>query len=310
MIAGARVEVAPYKKNPHDFVLWKPSKPGEPSWPSPWGEGRPGWHIECSAMSMKYLDETFDVHAGGEDLVFPHHENEIAQSEAATGKPFVKYWLHCKFLLVNGEKMSKSKGNFYTLRDLLDKGCDPMAIRYALLSTHYRTPLNFTLDGLKEAGDSIKKMDDCYFNCLSNFKGECEREDNFKAGYFQETFQKITDSLSADLHIAQCIAFILDAVTTINSNILSLQKKHDHHLWQCLLFFKKIDELLGLDISAVKEIPKEQIQKLNQLQELRKNKQFAEADKIRNEFRIDGWLIKDGKPGEPSTLKMKRRVWD
>ncbi|HNV85598.1 MAG TPA: cysteine--tRNA ligase, partial [Candidatus Omnitrophota bacterium] len=154
-ISGARVDVDEYEKEiASDFVLWKKTKPGEPSWDSPWGPGRPGWHIECSAMSMKYLGESFDIHAGGEDLVFPHHENEIAQSEAATGvSPFARFWLHSKFLLADGEKMSKSKGNFYTLRDLLEKGHDPMAIRYALLCVHYRSPLNFTLEGLREAGE-------------------------------------------------------------------------------------------------------------------------------------------------------------
>ncbi|MFL5180285.1 MAG: cysteine--tRNA ligase, partial [Microvirga sp.] len=147
MEAGARVDVAPYKRSPLDFVLWKPSKPGEPSWPSPAGiatPGRPGWHIECSAMSMKYLGETFDIHAGGIDLVFPHHENEIAQSEGATGKQFVRYWIHFEHLKVEGETMSKSKGNYYTYRDITAKGFSPAAIRYFLLSVPFNKQLNFT----------------------------------------------------------------------------------------------------------------------------------------------------------------------
>ena len=167
-IQGARVDVDEYdKEHGSDFVLWKKAKEGEPTWDSPWGKGRPGWHIECSAMSVKHLGQPIDIHAGGEDLIFPHHENEIAQSEAASGSEFVKLWLHCKFLLVNGEKMSKSKGNFYTLRDLLAQGHDPMAIRYALLAVHYRTPLNFTMDSLKEAAEVIKRLDDCYSQCLN-----------------------------------------------------------------------------------------------------------------------------------------------
>ncbi|HEY6331942.1 MAG TPA: cysteine--tRNA ligase, partial [Blastocatellia bacterium] len=158
--AGARVDVDEYDKaDARDFVLWKATKEeGEPSWASPFGAGRPGWHLECSAMSMKYLGESFDIHCGGVDLVFPHHENEIAQSEGATGKPFVKTWFHVEFLLVEGEKMSKSKGNFYTLRDLTERGFAPDAIRYLLISAPYGTQLNFTLDGLKAAGSSLERL--------------------------------------------------------------------------------------------------------------------------------------------------------
>ena len=164
-IAGVRVNQDEYEKEEGaDFVLWKAAKENEPSWDSPWGKGRPGWHIECSAMCMRHLGETVDIHAGGEDLVFPHHENEIAQSEAATGKPFARYWLHARHLLVNGEKMSKSKGNFFTLRDLLQKGYDPMAIRYVLMSVHYRQQLNFTLESLKEAREVIENRTTATFS--------------------------------------------------------------------------------------------------------------------------------------------------
>src|SRR3989338_4733469 len=160
-IKGARVDVDEYEKEEGaDFVLWKKSKENEPSWDSPWGKGRPGWHIECSAMSMKYLGETFDIHAGGEDLIFPHHENEIAQSEGATGKPFVKYWLHTKHLLVDGKKMSKSLGNFYTLKDLLEKGYSARAVRYVLISTHYRETLNFTVESIKAAERALQRVDE------------------------------------------------------------------------------------------------------------------------------------------------------
>src|SRR5271157_1955552 len=157
--AGTRVDTDKYdKENARDFVLWKAAKEGEPFWDAPFGPGRPGWHIECSAMSMKYLGETFDIHSGGSDLIFPHHENEIAQSEAATGKPFVRYWLHAEHLMVNGEKMSKSLGNFYTLRDLIAKGYKPSAIRYLLASVPYRRHLNFTLEGLHQAQQSIDRL--------------------------------------------------------------------------------------------------------------------------------------------------------
>src|SRR5713226_7142848 len=159
-IAGARVDVDEYEKaDARDFVLWKAAKEeGEPRWPSPFGEGRPGWHLECSAMSMQYLGESFDIHCGGVDLIFPHHENEIAQSEAATGKPFVRFWVHTEFLLVEGEKMAKSKGNFYTIRDLLGKGYSASAIRYLLLSVPYRTQLNFMLEGLRSAESSLERL--------------------------------------------------------------------------------------------------------------------------------------------------------
>ncbi len=171
---GARVDSDKYdKENARDFVLWKAAKEGEPFWETPFGPGRPGWHIECSAMSMKYLGETFDIHSGGSDLIFPHHENEIAQSEAATGKPFVKVWMHAEHLIVNGEKMSKSLGNFYTLRDLINKGYKPSAVRYLLTSVPHRKPLNFTFDGLHQAQQSIDR--------LRNFRFRLTKE-SFPAG--------------------------------------------------------------------------------------------------------------------------------
>ncbi len=157
MEAGARVDVDPRKRNPFDFVLWKPAKPGEPAWESPWGPGRPGWHIECSAMSSAYLGETFDIHGGGKDLIFPHHENEIAQSEAAFGRPFVKYWVHNGFVNINQEKMSKSLGNFLLIRDLL-KEFHPEALRLFLLSSHYRSPVDFTPQSMEEASAGLDKI--------------------------------------------------------------------------------------------------------------------------------------------------------
>ncbi len=214
-ISGARVDQDEYEKEEGaDFVLWKAAKEGEPSWDSPWGKGRPGWHIECSAMCMRHLGETIDIHAGGEDLVFPHHENEIAQSEASTGKPFVKYWLHAKHLLVNGEKMSKSKGNFFTLRDLLAKGYDPMAIRYALLSVHYRNQLNFTFDGLKEAREVIEKLDNCYFQCLSRLPlSRAEAKPSLDIGALDSFLKAMEKFLGEDLNIAAALASLQEAVT-------------------------------------------------------------------------------------------------
>jgi len=311
-IAGAseRMDADEYesKEQVSDFVLWKKAKEDEPSWDSPWGKGRPGWHIECSAMCMRHLSETIDIHAGGEDLVFPHHENEIAQSEAATGKPFVRYWLHAKHLLVNGEKMSKSKGNFFTLRDLVEKGYDPMAIRYALLSVHYRHQLNFTFDGLKEAREVIEKLDNCYFQCLSRLelmKGK--DEGTFDPGILTAALEKMEKVLGEDLNIAVALAHFQEAVTAINAHLSNIPGAE---LSACVEFFSKVDQLLGLDIAAVEAIPANVKTALEQYSEARKARDFATSDLMRQKIIALGWLVKDGRPGEPSTVKKARRAWD
>jgi len=308
-ISGARVDQDEYEKEEGaDFVLWKAAKEGEPSWDSPWGKGRPGWHIECSAMCMRHLGETIDVHAGGEDLVFPHHENEIAQSEASTGKRFVHYWLHAKHLLVNGEKMSKSKGNFFTLRDLLEKGYDAMAIRYALLSVHYRHSLNFTFESLKEARDVIEKLDNCYFQCLSRFElnqgnvGSPEGSQGLDA-----TLAKMDKFLSEDLNIAGALASLQEAVTFMNAHLAQFSGEG---LAACVAFFKQVDLLLGLDIASVEELPGNVKTALEQYAEARKTRDFVTSDMMRKRIVELGWLVKDGRPGEPSTVKKVRRAWD
>ncbi len=308
-ISGARVDQDEYdKEEGADFVLWKAAKEGEPSWDSPWGKGRPGWHIECSAMCMRHLGETVDIHAGGEDLIFPHHENEIAQSEASTGKPFVKYWLHAKHLLVNGEKMSKSKGNFFTLRDLLEKGYDPMAIRYALLSVHYRNQLNFTFESLKEARDVIEKLDNSYFQCLSRSQlsqgaaGSVTVDQPLVAA-----FEKMEKFLSEDLNVAGALASFQEAVTFINAH---LPQFSGNGLAECVDFFKKADRLLGLDIASVESIPANVKTALEQYAEARKARDFTTSDLMRKKIVELGWLAKDGRPGEPSTVKKVRRIWD
>jgi cysteinyl-tRNA synthetase len=214
--AGARVDSDEYDKaDVRDFVLWKAAKEGEPFWETPLGPGRPGWHVECSAMSMKYLGESFDIHSGGSDLIFPHHENEIAQSEAATGKPFVKYWVHAEHLIVNGEKMSKSLGNYYTLRDLIAKGYRPTAIRYLLASVPYRKPLNFTFDGLHQAQQSIDR--------LRNFRFRLTQE-NFPAGensglqaLAEEARKAFEEALDDNLNTAEALAAVFDMVRDGNT---------------------------------------------------------------------------------------------
>ena len=214
--AGARVDTDKYDKDDvRDFVLWKAAKPGEPFWETPFGPGRPGWHIECSAMSMQYLGETFDIHSGGSDLIFPHHENEIAQSEAATGKPFVSVWVHSEHLIVNGEKMSKSLGNFYTLRDLIAKGYKPSAVRYLLASVPYRKPLNFTFDAVHQAQQSIER--------LRNFRFRLTKE-SFPAGASpvlqaraQEARQKFEAALDDNLNTAEALGAVFDMVRDGNT---------------------------------------------------------------------------------------------
>jgi cysteinyl-tRNA synthetase len=213
---GARVDSDKYdKENARDFVLWKAAKEGEPFWDTPFGPGRPGWHIECSAMSMKFLGETFDIHSGGSDLIFPHHENEIAQSEAASGQPFVKVWVHAEHLIVNGEKMSKSLGNFYTLRDLIHKGYKPSAVRYLLASVPHRKPLNFTFDGLHQAQQSIDR--------LRNFRYRLTKE-SFPAGESltlqtraQEARQKFEAAMDDNLNTAEALGAIFDMVREGNT---------------------------------------------------------------------------------------------
>jgi cysteinyl-tRNA synthetase len=320
-IKGARVDVDEYdKEEGADFALWKKAKENEPSWDSPWGKGRPGWHLECSVMSMKCLGETFDIHAGGEDLIFPHHENEIAQSEAATGKPFVKYWLHAKHLLVNGEKMSKSKGNYYTLRDLIAKGYDPMTIRYALLSVHYRRQLNFTLENLKEAREAIEKLDNCYAECLKIVNAEDGNKDHVEntarnqfETYLKARFDEIIMALGNDLNISEAFASLFESLRMINiqiglHQITKIEKVNA--VRASMDFFKKVDALFGFDITSMSSIPDNIRTALEQYAEARKARDFARSDLMRQKIVDLGWLVKDGRPGELSTVKKIRRVWD
>ena len=315
-ISGARVDVDEYdKEQGADFVLWKKAKEDEPSWDSPWGKGRPGWHIECSAMCMRHLGKTIDLHAGGEDLVFPHHENEIAQSEAATGKPFVKYWLHAKHLLVNGEKMSKSKGNFFTLRDLLDKGYDPMAIRYALLSVHYRHQLNFTFESLKEAREVIEKLDNCYSRCL------CELNDmtvqylsRINTGFNLKTelddiSNKITQALEDDLNIAEAMALVASGIKKINGAI-DQDFAEKTNMTAAIIFLKFVDQVFGFDVTSIDSIPNNVANALHDYVIAREKRDFSASDVLREDIKKSGWLVKDGRPGEPSTVKKVRRAWD
>ena len=227
MRAGARVDVDEYDKaDARDFVLWKAKKDNEPSWDAPMGEGRPGWHIECSVMAMKYLGESLDIHAGGIDLTFPHHENEIAQSEALTGKQFARYWIHSEHLIVEGQKMSKSLGNFYTLRDLLEQGYKPEAIRYLLASVPHRNKLNFTFEGLKAAATSIDRLRS--FELRLNTERFPEGSNDAIASRTANALERFEASLDDDLNTAEALAAIFEYIRETNSSMDAGEFKADN----------------------------------------------------------------------------------
>ncbi len=305
---GDRVAADEYdKESLADFALWKARVPedGEVFWPSPWGEGRPGWHIECSAMSMKMLGESFDLHLGGEDLKFPHHEDEIAQSEGATGKPFVNYWLHGAFLLVEGKKMSKSLGNFFTLRDLLAKGFTGREIRYLLLTAHYRETFNFTLEGLQGARTALARIDEC-LGKLREITGSAgfqpaslptkERQPAGKMPALPAVLQRFSDSLDEDLNISAAWGAVFEWVRETNRRIA------EHSLSAtdsagALAAWDRIDSVLGIGTPAEAEAPAEIIALLEARQAARKAKDFKKSDAIRDELKAKGWAIEDTPKG-------------
>jgi cysteinyl-tRNA synthetase len=293
--AGARVDVDEYEKqDARDFVLWKASKNGEPYWDSPLGPGRPGWHIECSAMSMKYLGASFDLHCGGVDLIFPHHENEIAQSEAYSGKPFVRYWMHGEHLLVDGEKMAKSKGNFFTLRDLMSRGIDPLSVRYTLLSVPYKRQLNFTFDVIHQAESSLKRIQDFLLRLTAGAPkpGKNERVQALCI----ETLQRFEQALDDDLNTAQALAALFDLVRDVNT-VLVESALYEEDRAAVLQTMGRMNEVLNLW-----ELPNraldEQIQRLiDERNQARRNRNFALADQIRDRLYEMGYAIEDTKEG-------------
>lgn len=300
MRTGERVASDEYEKESlADFALWKARVPedGAVFWPSPWGEGRPGWHIECSAMSMKVLGTSFDLHLGGEDLKFPHHEDEIAQSEGATGQPFVKYWLHGAFLLVEGKKMSKSLGNFFTLRDLLAKGFTGREVRYLLLSAHYRGTFNFTLDGLSGARASLGRIDECVSKLRElGSSASGNRTPQPLDGGSQSLVRAFTAALDVDLNISAAWAAIFDWVSDINKRIAS-KSLTPAAATAALAAWDQVNSVLGIENTTTAEAPAEILALLEARQAARKAKDFKRSDEIRDELKAKGWVVEDSPKG-------------
>ena len=298
--SGARIEVDDIKKHPMDFALWKGQKPGEPAWKSPWGMGRPGWHIECSAMSMKYLGETFDIHCGGVDLIFPHHENEIAQSEGATGKPFAKYWMHNGHINVDNKKMSKSAGNFFTVRDIA-KEYDLEAVRMFLLSAQYRSPINFSRDLIIAAKNSLERMYTARNNAIFMLDSAPEREMNEAEIAFieraKQAIDKFDEAMCDDLNTADALAAVFEYVRDMNTQISDANAPCKAVIEAALENLKVMTEVLGL-LSKEYDATPEDIKELVLARvEAKKAKNFAEADRIRAEVLEKGYIIEDTPTG-------------
>ncbi len=325
---GARVDVDEYDKDAaRDFALWKAARPGETSWQTPLGAGRPGWHVECSAMAMKYLGESFDLHAGGEDLMFPHHENEIAQSEGATHKPFARHWFHVRFLLVEGRKMAKSEGNFYTLRDLLLKGYKASAIRFLLMSVPYRHQLNFTFDGLRESTSAVERLRTFATRLRTGAWPQNASQDNSLAGLIAEGGEQFRAALANDLNTAEARAAIFDVLRAVNSAadagrltqgeveaVLALLRQFDEvfavlddrdagHTRAALDWARAEDRLHEASAEVLAQFGENslsdaQIEALvAERTQAKRQRNFTRADAIRNDLLAKGVLIEDSKDG-------------
>lgn len=306
--AGARIDVNEDKEDAMDFVLWKAKKPGEPSWPSPWGEGRPGWHIECSAMVNKFLGETIDIHCGGKDLIFPHHENEIAQSECANGKPFAHYWMHNGYINVDNRKMSKSLNNFFTVRDVV-KDFSYEVIRFFMLSAHYRSPINFSRDLLEQAETGLKRIRTCLENVqfrMNSYTDDAmtaEESEQMKA--LEKHRTQFIEAMDDDLNTADGIAAVFELVREMNS-VFGSEQQHTKEFAVRALDLAK--ELLGvLGFSAEKEealdVDSEEIERMiEERNQARKAKDFKKADEIRDALKAKGILLED----TPHGVKWKK----
>ncbi len=298
--SGARIDIDARKKNPMDFALWKSQKQeDEIAWDTPWGRGRPGWHIECSVMSTKYLGETIDIHAGGQDLIFPHHENEIAQSEALTGKRFANYWMHNEFININNEKMSKSKGNFFMVRDIL-KEYDPEAVRFFLISGHYRSPINFSRELMDQAKNSLARLSNAKHNMkhlLNNAKdNELLPEEVTKAEDIYKHKDKFIEAMEDDLNTADAISAVFELVRDVNGYLTENSSKT--LIKKCYDLFEELVGVLGLlQKDAKDDVDDEVLNLVEERQQARKEKNFARADEIRDELRSKGIILEDTPQG-------------
>lgn len=298
--AGARVEVDERKKESVDFSLWKRAKEGEPSWESPWGKGRPGWHIECSAMSMKYLGKSFDIHTGGSDLVFPHHENEIAQSEAYTNQQFVRYWMHNGYLCLNNQKMSKSLGNIMKVRDINRKYKGDI-IRYFILSAHYRSPLNFSEEQLQQAKSSLQRLNNTIFNVKhllkqGKFRKSKDKNDELILEKRRENEQKFIEAMDDDFNTPVALSQLFGFTREVNIYLNSPEQKNKEALEEILKFYQ---ELAGRILGILKDFDQEEsfeqeIKKLiKERGEARKERNWDESDRIRDKLQEKGILLED-----------------
>lgn len=297
--AGARIMVGEVKREPMDFAVWKAAKPGEPAWDSPWGKGRPGWHIECSAMNWRYLGDTIDIHCGGQDLIFPHHENEIAQSECFTGKPFAHYWMHNGYINVDNVKMSKSLGNFFTVRDVAEKyGYEP--IRYLLISAQYRSPINYSTDIIEQCISALNRLYTCRDSLDFELKNASDAEhDGDRAiidgfGKYREQF---IDAMDDDLNTADAIASIFELVRDINTNVVG-KTPSKALVESAISVFDELTGVLGLVYNRKTETLDSDIEALIEARtNARKEKNWAEADRIRDQLKEMGIVLEDTAQG-------------
>ena len=298
--SGARIDPTDVKRDPLDFALWKGAKPGEPAWDCPWGKGRPGWHIECSAMSMELLGPTFDIHAGGQDLVFPHHENEIAQSEAATGKPFARYWMHNGYINVNNQKMSKSLGNFLLVREI-GKEFDLEAVRLFLLGAHYRNPVNFSRDLVEQSNAGLIRIRTARERLAEAKEGPATDADAAFIASLEEYKGKFCEAMDDDLNTADAIGVLFDYARAVNTFVSEPRSKEA--LDKAAVLFDDITRVLGiLQHQKADEFPAEALALLEERAVVRKAKDWARADAIRDELKAMGFAVEDSKDG----AKLKR----
>ena len=300
---GARVEIDERKRHPMDFALWKKEKPGEPSWESPWGRGRPGWHIECSVMSMVYLGDTLDIHGGGQDLIFPHHENEIAQSEGVTGQPFARHWLHVGYLNINEEKMSKSLGNVLTVRELV-KEINPMVLRFFMLSSHYRSPINFSGEYLEQAGKALERLNTLLYKLLDRIGRVAEGlpgDEELELLHFLENSRKrFVEVMDDDFNTAEGIAVLFELARKTNIYLDRFTDQKKNVLEPILQFYKEVNDIFGflkMGSDTVSNLEKEVEELIKTREKARREKNWALADAIRDQLKEKNILLEDTPQG-------------